>query len=315
MAKPGAERLPRRDRRGLFRRCCGWGVFVGALATAGLAGAAQSLPLARSAVVAARACSACWPGSPPNDRLFDHQQARGDAHRHRAADHHQHPVQNRSPRLRQGRRRRFGDIPLSLDEGQSPISSCGRMRGRGASHKPEADAARDAAGAARRSHSRRRAGRAKPSAAVAARPIRPKVYAAPAVRRAHRPHAVAIHALREKGVMTDIRPSPFRGCRWSAAGLLVALTIAAGRAARLTGVGASTRPTRSPKIALAICVSRIRRTAHRRALTPAHNVEVTVLAPGANGFIRGVLRSFARERRANEAPSTGVREPPFRLTR
>lgn len=39
--------------------------------------------------------------------------------------------------------------------------------------------------------------------------------------------------------------------------------------------------------------------------------EIAELAPGTNGFVRGVLRGFARERRAN---GTGA-EPPFKLVR
>lgn len=38
---------------------------------------------------------------------------------------------------------------------------------------------------------------------------------------------------------------------------------------------------------------------------------IAVLAPGTNGFIRGVLRGLARERRQHEIGN----EPPFRLTR
>ena len=37
---------------------------------------------------------------------------------------------------------------------------------------------------------------------------------------------------------------------------------------------------------------------------------IAVLSPGTNGFIRGVLRGFARERRQNDVGQ----EPPFRLT-
>ena len=38
---------------------------------------------------------------------------------------------------------------------------------------------------------------------------------------------------------------------------------------------------------------------------------VAVLAPGTNGFVRGVLRGMARERRQHDVGN----EPPFRLTR
>jgi putative photosynthetic complex assembly protein len=38
---------------------------------------------------------------------------------------------------------------------------------------------------------------------------------------------------------------------------------------------------------------------------------VALLAPGTNGFIRGVLRGLARERRQHNVGA----EPPFRLTR
>lgn len=38
---------------------------------------------------------------------------------------------------------------------------------------------------------------------------------------------------------------------------------------------------------------------------------VDTLAPGTNGFVRGVLRGLARDRRADHVSS----EPPFRLTR
>ena len=42
---------------------------------------------------------------------------------------------------------------------------------------------------------------------------------------------------------------------------------------------------------------------------PAGDV-VAVLPPGTNGFVRGVMRGLARDRRAREIGS----EPPFRLT-
>lgn len=97
------------------------------------------------------------------------------------------------------------------------------------------------------------------------------------------------------------------------AGLLVGLVMISVAASRLTGAGAS--HIDAPKIE----VSRDLRFADRAdgsiaVIDASDNAEVTVLAPGGNGFIRGVLRSFARERRANEAAiDTASAGPPFRL--
>jgi putative photosynthetic complex assembly protein len=98
------------------------------------------------------------------------------------------------------------------------------------------------------------------------------------------------------------------------AGLLVAFTLVSVATTRLTGVGAS--HVSGAKAAIVRDLRFEDRPDGAVAVFDASNSdEVVVLSPGANGFIRGVLRSFARERRADaDAITTATAGPPFRLS-
>jgi putative photosynthetic complex assembly protein len=94
------------------------------------------------------------------------------------------------------------------------------------------------------------------------------------------------------------------------AGVLLTLSLVLVAAARLTGY----QPARPP--ASAVIESRDLRFVDRpdgAVLIYAGDDPrpVDTLAPGTNGFVRGVLRGLVRERRADHVGPT----PPFRLTR
>ena len=109
---------------------------------------------------------------------------------------------------------------------------------------------------------------------------------------------------------TPVRAAPpFPRAPLFGAAALVFATIALAATARLTGYGASHVPVTSADI------SRDLRFADREdgavVVTDAAGAPVEVLAPGAHGFIRGVLRGFVRDRRARGIAD----DPPFRLSR
>jgi putative photosynthetic complex assembly protein len=94
------------------------------------------------------------------------------------------------------------------------------------------------------------------------------------------------------------------------AGALIALTVAAAAAARVSGIGTTEPPVSAP------VESRELRFEDRddgavAVYEAADGSTVDVLAPGTNGFVRGVMRGLARERKRQEIGQ----QPPFRLTR
>jgi putative photosynthetic complex assembly protein len=100
-----------------------------------------------------------------------------------------------------------------------------------------------------------------------------------------------------------------RGALWGAAAL-IALTILAAGTGRLSGIGVAHVPVSQPVATVEL----------RFEDQPDGSVAVyqlpqgetlAVLAPGTNGFIRGVMRGLARERRQHDVGA----QPPFRLTR
>jgi putative photosynthetic complex assembly protein len=90
-----------------------------------------------------------------------------------------------------------------------------------------------------------------------------------------------------------------------AAALLVAVTVVAAVAARWTDVGT----LRMPEVAAAASVDLTFTDRADGAVVVEGGGAVTVLDPGTNGFVRGVLRGLARDRRARGIGA----ETPFRL--
>jgi putative photosynthetic complex assembly protein len=94
------------------------------------------------------------------------------------------------------------------------------------------------------------------------------------------------------------------------AGALVGLALIATAFARVSGIGTTHVPA-------AVAVeSRDLRFEDRRdggvaVLDLASGREVQTISPGTNGFLRGVLRGLARDRKLQHIGT----EPPFRLTR
>jgi putative photosynthetic complex assembly protein len=95
---------------------------------------------------------------------------------------------------------------------------------------------------------------------------------------------------------------------FAAAGLVV-ITFAAVAIVRLTGIGAD-----APPLAETVAVRELRfedRPAGGVAVYDARDgALVEVLAPGGDGFVRGAMRSMARERRSHGIGA----EPAFRLS-
>lgn len=109
--------------------------------------------------------------------------------------------------------------------------------------------------------------------------------------------------------MSEQRPPRFPRAPLFGAFALVLLTLALSGLSRLTGTGAMTVDASTP------IESRDLRFEDRKdgsvAVLEAKNGEVVeILAPGTNGFVRGVLRGLARERKMYNIGE----EPPFRLT-
>ena len=110
--------------------------------------------------------------------------------------------------------------------------------------------------------------------------------------------------------MTEQAPSPpFPRAPLFGAGALVVLSLLLAAISRLTGFGAVPVETAKP------LESRELRFEDRSdgavaVLEPDGKV-VEILAPGTNGFVRGVMRRLARERKMEGIGA----EPPFRLVR
>jgi putative photosynthetic complex assembly protein len=105
-----------------------------------------------------------------------------------------------------------------------------------------------------------------------------------------------------------IRPFP-RGALFGAAAL-VGLALACTGFARVSGIGTTHAPE-----AAAIASRDLRFEDRADGAVAVYDVGsdrvLDVLAPGTNGFVRGVLRGLARDRRREDIGS----DPPFRLTR
>jgi putative photosynthetic complex assembly protein len=94
------------------------------------------------------------------------------------------------------------------------------------------------------------------------------------------------------------------------AGALVGLSLLATGFARVSGIGTTAAPDAN------VVQSRVLRFEDRSdggvAVYEGETSRIVdVLAPGTNGFVRGVMRGFARWRRREDVGS----EPPFLLTR
>ena len=94
------------------------------------------------------------------------------------------------------------------------------------------------------------------------------------------------------------------------AGALVGLSLFATGFARVSGIGTTAAPDAN------VVQSRVLRFEDRSdggvAVYEGETSRIVdVLAPGTNGFVRGVMRGFARWRRREDVGS----EPPFLLTR
>lgn len=94
------------------------------------------------------------------------------------------------------------------------------------------------------------------------------------------------------------------------AGTLVLASLLMVATARLTGYGPA-KPPVSAAVAQADLRFEDRADGAVLIYSPRTNQLLDTLAPGTNGFVRGVLRGLVRERRADHIGPT----PPFRLTR
>lgn len=100
-----------------------------------------------------------------------------------------------------------------------------------------------------------------------------------------------------------------RGALLGAAGLVL-LALLAAAAGRLAGLAPTLVPQAQPVTSIELrFADQADGSVAVYAEADGHLVEL--LPPGSNGFVRGVLRGFARERRRNEVGQA----PPFRLTR
>jgi putative photosynthetic complex assembly protein len=104
------------------------------------------------------------------------------------------------------------------------------------------------------------------------------------------------------------RPFP-RGALLGAAALIGA-TLLAVTAARISDIGTTSLPA-ADAVASRTLHFEGRADGAVVALDADKNTTVQVYAPGTNGFVRGVLRGLARERRLNDVGA----QPPFQLTR
>ncbi|MBI5114029.1 photosynthetic complex assembly protein PuhC [Rhodoplanes serenus] len=113
--------------------------------------------------------------------------------------------------------------------------------------------------------------------------------------------------------MSDLAQRPFpRGPLFGAAALLAFVLIAVG-VARVTGTTPAATPSGvASETVVAARDLRFVDRADGAVVVQAGEDDsvVAVLPPGTNGFVRGTLRGFARDRKRQDV---GV-EPPFRLT-
>jgi putative photosynthetic complex assembly protein len=96
---------------------------------------------------------------------------------------------------------------------------------------------------------------------------------------------------------------------WGAAGL-IGFTILAAGIGRVSGIGVAEVPAAQPIDSIELRFEDQPNGAVAVYQLPQGKT-VAILAPGTNGFVRGVLRGLARERRQHDI---GV-QPPFKLTR
>lgn len=111
--------------------------------------------------------------------------------------------------------------------------------------------------------------------------------------------------------MSDpFRDKPFPKGVLVAAALLIGFSIAVAATARLTGLGTTKMP---PGAAVATKDLRFEDRDDGAVIVLAADGArlVEVIEPGTNGFVRGVLRGLARERKRSEL----AQATPFRLTR
>lgn len=111
--------------------------------------------------------------------------------------------------------------------------------------------------------------------------------------------------------MSDpFRDRPFPRGALIAAGALIGVSFLIAGGARLTGIGTTTSPTSSSVESRSIRFED-RRNGSVGVYDARSNRVIVELEPGTNGFVRGVLRGFARDRRSRGIGAA----PPFRLTR
>jgi putative photosynthetic complex assembly protein len=107
---------------------------------------------------------------------------------------------------------------------------------------------------------------------------------------------------------------PFPRLPLIGAGLLIASTLVLVASAKLSSVGVYRAPRPQPEIMRDLRFEDLP-NGSIAVFDASTDEEAVVLAQGANGFIRGVLRSFARERRVNQdAVTTATSGPPFRIS-
>jgi putative photosynthetic complex assembly protein len=112
--------------------------------------------------------------------------------------------------------------------------------------------------------------------------------------------------------MTDavIATRPFPKGAVRAAGVLIVLALTAAGAGRYAGIGTLTLAPAAPVASLDLRFTDRADGAVTVSSAPDDR-EIAVLAPGTNGFVRGVLRGLARDRH-----SRGIgADVPFRLVR
>lgn len=110
--------------------------------------------------------------------------------------------------------------------------------------------------------------------------------------------------------MSSLGHQPFPRAALVGAALLLGLSMLGVWAARTSGVGLTRMPEAAP-VASRELRFEDRDDGSLAVIDAQSRGPVAVLPPASNGFMRGVLRGLARERRR---ASVGA-EPPFRLTR
>jgi putative photosynthetic complex assembly protein len=95
------------------------------------------------------------------------------------------------------------------------------------------------------------------------------------------------------------------------AGLLILFSLTLVTTARLTGIGVMHSTQSAPALAMRDLRFEDRLNGAVIVYDASNGLEVDRLQPGTGGFVRGILRSFARGRRAIQ--EVEIAEPPFRL--